>query len=479
MTIVPLNMIELDEHNHRYPTTSSQREALQTILNDQKIKLVNLARDIIEHGLNPSELVIIISHPDYQDKYVVVEGNRRVAALKILENPRLLNEIQVDTNIVNAFERASPNLISRFDTPVELNACLVANRNVADTWIERKHGNEMDGVGTVKWSTHQKRQFESKRGAPAIEQQVIEFLLAKELLNKDDAAEIHMSTLSRIVGDPDVRRHIGLDREKGQLYKKYPDKEVSKGLMRIVNDLLGNNIGIGRKLDTDDVRRKSDRERYIRNFTTDDLPNLDTRLQQKHPLEFDSQSGESASDNEKSNESAQESGGSVGGGGTARASHSRRRLIPHNQQLKIGNQTPRLKTVFAELKKIDIDQFTNAAGVLLRVFIEISCDKYGTDNGLMGKSLRSNDPSSPNFGFRERARLHNKMSVVANHLNLKEKLNPKELQAIKTVLSDKDNPFLTVDLLHSYAHSGAYNPNPRELKDFWDNLQIMLVAIWS
>ena len=125
------------------------------ILDDQKFKIVNLARDIIKLGLNPSENIIVISHPDYEGKFVVVEGNRRIAALKLLENPRLLDEIQVTSGIVGAIKRASLDLKKQFDAPIELNACLVDNRHSADTWIERKHGNEMDGVGTVKWSKHQ------------------------------------------------------------------------------------------------------------------------------------------------------------------------------------------------------------------------------------------------------------------------------------------------------------------------------------
>ena len=97
----------------------------------------------------------------------------------------------------------------------------------------------------------------------------------------------------------------------------------------------------------------------------------------------------------------------------------------------------------------------------------------------MDKGRRSSDPQSSTFGFEERSRLNHKVKVVARQLEKVGAISPKELQAIETVLLDNNNAFLTVDLLHSYAHSGAYNPTPRELKDFWDNLQSMLIAIWS
>lgn len=448
---------------------------MQTILDDQKKKLVNLAWDIVKHNLNPSDLAIVISHPDYEDKYIVVEGNRRVATLKILESPYLLDEVQVSSSIANALKRAS----SAFNDQSGLTCYLAPDRDEADIWIERKHSGQMDGVGTVTWSASQKRRFESKRGAPEIEQQAIEFLLERKLIDKDAVSEIATTTFRRILSDPDVRNDIGLDRESGRLYQKYPDAEIAKGLMRIVHDLLGEYVddkGEVRKLNVDDVRSKADREVYIKKFDSADLPDLDTRFDQKQSLgSIENTSevqgvGESADDDE-----------TTSGGSAPRPAHSRKRLIPHDQKLNIGSQTPRLKTVFSELKRIDIDKFTNAAGVLFRVFIEISCDKYGTDNDLLGSrnNRNSKDLNSNRFGFWERARLDHKITVVARHLAQDGHLNPKELEAVETVASNQDNSFLSVNLLHTYVHSGEYNPSPRELKDFWDNLQSMIVAIWS
>lgn len=478
--IVPvlLSQIELDEENHRYLDTSSQRAALQVILDDQKVKLVNLARDILTNGLNPSDLVIVVPHPDYQDKYIAVEGNRRVATLKILESPRLLDEVQVANNINNAFNQVSKAFKQQSSMPIELNCCVVADRDEAETWIERKHGNEMEGVGIVKWDASQKRRFESKRGAPKIEQQAIEFLLERNLIDEDMVSQIATTTLGRILGDPYIRSQIGLDREKGQLYKRYPDAEVAKGLLRIVNDLLGKDTERGRKINVDDVRTKSDREKYIRDFDPDDLPNIDTRLEKKHSLEYSPQTGEGSTEDGESSEPSSNTSG-TSSGGTTQTAHDRKKLIPYDQKLNIGNKSPRLKTVFSELKKIDIDKFTNAAGVLLRVFIEISCDKYGEDNGLLDQRLNSTDPQSNRFGFGERARLEDKMKVVVRHLKSKGQINLKDAEAIETIAKDKDGPFLNVNLLHTYVHSGAYNPSPRELKDFWDNVYSMIAAIWS
>ena len=71
----------------------SQRDALRDLAASQGNKLVALAKDVIGYGLNPSELPIVIRTKD--QRYAVLEGNRRLTALRALENPDLLaNAVQ-------------------------------------------------------------------------------------------------------------------------------------------------------------------------------------------------------------------------------------------------------------------------------------------------------------------------------------------------------------------------------------------------
>ena len=60
------------------------------MIKDQQEKIVNLSDDILKDGLDPTNLPIIISEPTLNDIYIVLEGNRRVVALKILNNPELI-----------------------------------------------------------------------------------------------------------------------------------------------------------------------------------------------------------------------------------------------------------------------------------------------------------------------------------------------------------------------------------------------------
>ena len=81
----------LDLDNSRYPDQpESQQDALYKMIQLQGDKLVNLAKDIINHGMDPSERVLVLKEDD--ETYTVVEGNRRLTTLKLLHDPELVTE---------------------------------------------------------------------------------------------------------------------------------------------------------------------------------------------------------------------------------------------------------------------------------------------------------------------------------------------------------------------------------------------------
>ena len=85
-----IDQLLLDSENPRIGAASSQREALQKLLDDQEDKLYALAESIVDEGLNPMDRLLIMKSEDAAGKYTVLEGNRRAVALKILKNPASL-----------------------------------------------------------------------------------------------------------------------------------------------------------------------------------------------------------------------------------------------------------------------------------------------------------------------------------------------------------------------------------------------------
>jgi hypothetical protein len=76
---IDLQQLLVNLENPRYLTRASQRDAILKMAEHQGIKLVTLAEDIVYNGLNPTRRFLV--SPVDGDNYVVLEGNRRIAAL--------------------------------------------------------------------------------------------------------------------------------------------------------------------------------------------------------------------------------------------------------------------------------------------------------------------------------------------------------------------------------------------------------------
>ena len=89
---VGLDQLELDPDNPRLPREHDWQAGDDgTFLKEfaRRYNLIELARSIADKGFSPrhAEALLVIAHPLVDDRYLVVEGNRRLAALKLLADP--------------------------------------------------------------------------------------------------------------------------------------------------------------------------------------------------------------------------------------------------------------------------------------------------------------------------------------------------------------------------------------------------------
>jgi len=145
-----IDQLELDVANPRISKANAQHEAMQRIIDDQDIKLANLAESIAEDGLNPMDRLLVIKSEGSSGKYTALEGNRRIAAMKILRNPAVLTGLDVRAPLQRKLEK----LAQTFDLKtVEPIACYeVSTRTEGNSWIEQRHTGEDEGRGIVRWS---------------------------------------------------------------------------------------------------------------------------------------------------------------------------------------------------------------------------------------------------------------------------------------------------------------------------------------
>jgi len=139
----------LDLQNPRISKASSQREAIQKIIEDQDVKLVVLAESIVTDGLNPMDRWLVLKSADERGKYIVLEGNRRLATIRLLHNPAVMNDLEVRAPVKKRLEELAKQFAVKSIEPIDCYE--IDDRADAATWLTQRHTGENQGSGIVNW----------------------------------------------------------------------------------------------------------------------------------------------------------------------------------------------------------------------------------------------------------------------------------------------------------------------------------------
>lgn len=445
-----IRQLLLDLQNPRISKCASQREALQKIIEEQDIKLVILAESIVEDGLNPMDRWLVLETESDPKRYTVLEGNRRLAALTILNNSAVLNDLEVRSAVKKRLQALAADFSIKALEPIE---CFeVAERAEGTSWINQRHTGQNKGRGVVNWEGTATARF--RGNDPALQ--------ALDLVNehgelsleeKDEVADrFPITTLDRLLSTPDVRALIGVEIADGKLKTQLPQNEVIKPLRRIVLDLAKSVVNVTK------VKLKEQQIPYVQQLGTD-LPDLTKKagvaiaveeLEEKPVVAAPAKATTPAPVVKKPRE------------------YRRTTLIPRDCYLTVSN--PKIAEIAKELRKLSLEEYPHAISVLFRVFLEMSVDHHLTTAGI---SLTETVPGG-------RARDKNlRTKVEAAIANMITQGVPKNsLDPVKKGIDNSKNP-LYIDTLHAYVHSPFYTPTIRELEVAWNNSQAFFIGIWK
>lgn len=420
----------VDLQNWRLPQPQNgQREAQREIARRQGEKLLKLAEDIAKYGTNLAVLPIVMPTGS---RFTVLEGNRRLVALRALENPQWL---------AGAFPARSlaemKNLSKRYlQNPIASIYCLlVKDREEAEHWIELLHGGEKQGAGTVKWGADEKARFLSRATLPKLHTQVLDFLENRGDLTPEQRQSVPTDSLRRLIGTPAVRTKLGVDLRDGKMVPLASDAKVSKALMYVVNDLISG------ETKTKKIYDKDDRVAYAKQLpaTITVIPSAKTVRKQPPPTPQPRVS-------------------------KFRPAMPRDELIPPGCVLAIT--PPRIQQIEGELRSLSLASHSNAISVLFRVFVELSCDAYIADVGV-GTTANLN------------SLLSTKLQDTAGDLVARGQLTQQQARPVR-IAAEKDKYFAaSVSVMNEYIHSPYVFPMPADLRAGWDNLQPFFIALWS
>jgi hypothetical protein len=96
-----ISELRLDHDNPRISTEDGQINIRQALIDDQGCKIGELASDIAKFQLNPMDRLMVLQPDPKKREFIALEGNRRTAALQILANPSLLEDMKIPDGLRN------------------------------------------------------------------------------------------------------------------------------------------------------------------------------------------------------------------------------------------------------------------------------------------------------------------------------------------------------------------------------------------
>ncbi len=438
-----LDELQLDLKNPRFDGLANQREALQKIVLSQGSKLVNLAEDIVANGLSPAHRMLVAKATGKGAfGYTVMDGNRRLAALRILTNPTALEGM---SGVGDLTAQKLRKLAKDFnlDNVQPLDVFVCRNEAEARHWIEAIHTGENDGRGVVSWDGIATARYRGKNTSL----KVLDFVKAAGKLTEEEAAALErfpITNLDRLLGTPDIRELLGLTLEGGDLMSDLPQTDLLRVLKKVVTDLASKAVTVGQ------LKGKDDRLKYVNSLGAF-LPDLSKRTGTPESLDRLSAHAQ-AKAHAKSTATAK-----------TRSLLDRKALIPSNAQAPLNINDQKLQQMCRELRKLPLEAYPVSVAASFRVFLELSLDHYGVEKKLAG--------------FNVDLPLKKKVEAVGVGLQANG-VSKRDLQAFRALASNP-NAALSIDRLHGVIHSRYALPTPSELRTGWAEVQLAFTKVWA
>jgi hypothetical protein len=435
---VDIEKLLLDERNPRFGKPLSQDDMLARFAADPKTQ--KLAVHIAANGVNPLDFPAVVADKK-PGRYVMKEGNRRLSALKLLNNQHLATE----DRLVSRY-RAIAKSAKKGAVPQRLQCVLFSRAADADEWVLIKHGGQMEGAGTVEWDGLQRGRFNLRSGRNEQYGTAIGLLdeaVENQWVSEDDANDVNISSLARVLNDKQVQRDLRIKVDNGQVAVQLAKDGPERLAKRLVSDWRRET-----GLKVEEIYDQDKRRAYAGRLRAE--------------LDLEDGPGPRAAGTKP----AKPSKASPKGKGHGSLGASRKGIVPRTFQISFPAGSERMAAVLAEMKKLDTHKFPNASAVIFRTFFEISVLHY-----LKKHQLHANQ-SDTLKQVTERAITH----LTANHPK------PTDVkEAVKPVRAGFSVPggLFAIQTFHDYVHSAKRHPLPTELRSQWDNFSDFLKLLWD
>lgn len=438
--------MRLDGSNPRHDAVTGEREIIEALLAKEGSKITSIAGDIAAFGLSPIEVPMVLEAPG--PTYVVIEGNRRLAALKLLSDPSLTARADYAARFEALRKKMSGAIVT-------VPCYIVATRDDAKHWQEVRHGGEQGGRGIVPWDADASNRFFGGTGTQVAKALVLIDALKKAYpINAAIQADLDRirkgrpSTLGRLISDPDVRARLGIVLKGNAVTAHYSSADLQAAMAKIASDFAGTAT-------VSTVDSKPLRDDYLRDISAF-LPDLARRQAHASPLTPITKASPPPPTSPTPTPTPTPTPALT-------PTHTPTPpLKPPSQPLplplfggvaftKLGSRLP---LILSEVQRLNLDLFPNAAAVLMRAVVELAVTQVHSLNGwpLQAPDSKGNLRDIP---------LKKLIEKCVNTLD--PTLKDKRYQPVRIGLNDPNSPF-SISNLHAWVHNPYYHPAANTLR---------------
>ena len=446
---ISIKNLSLWDENARFPDkyfNKTEKELIEYFISKKDFKLFEFAEEVVsEFDLPQLEKLVIY---ELNGKNIVLEGNRRLAVYKLLDDPDLASDMKLKNKLNGLKSRIKIN------DDFKLECLITKDKDQGLRYIDRKH---LRGNNEVSWGDNE-RAHHNARAGNASQKELLKVAITKRIKDLDFPEELKeqvlghgfITTFWRLIEQNPAWSIFGFSLDdNGELQTK--DKDFDEKLKVIIFDVLQKGKFSNKlfsRLNTKEI------ESYLKQITKDDYKRVSDEIKKQTKTNLFGKESTSIPTNNGTNRSVPKSS-------------LRNYLIPKTCVLQI--QETKINNIYCELKNdllIDDSKnaVPNAVGVLFRVFLEISLDYYAKMNS---------------HGFKKNDTINQKISWVVKNLEGKKYDKNKFNNINKVGSSTGQKSYLSIENFHEYVHSTTTQPSSSELKSKWDNLQEFFEILWS
>src|SRR3989344_2436517 len=152
---IDIEKLIVNHENYRFDPVDKPGEAVDLMLEEKGEEIFNLAKHIFENGLDSAKDTRVFEIK--KDLFIVLDGNRRVTAIKCMHDPALVKDGVLRNRFLTLIK-------GQGHIPDKVNCHVYANEKDAAEWIKLDHTGKNNGVGQDPWEPAGKDRFDYKFG---------------------------------------------------------------------------------------------------------------------------------------------------------------------------------------------------------------------------------------------------------------------------------------------------------------------------